>query len=133
MTAGIATLTELTSAEIERINYLGKQLRAGLRQALNELGVTARVTGAGSLIQLHFTRGEVRDWRSAATANVELRSLFHLLLLENGIFAATRTFFNISTPMCDAAISKLIEAARAALTQMRPFIEKVAPDLLTGG
>jgi glutamate-1-semialdehyde 2,1-aminomutase len=133
MTAGMATLTELTSAEIERINYLGKQLRAGLRQALNELGVTARVTGAGSLIQLHFTRGEVRDWRSAATANVELRSLFHLLLLENGIFAATRTFFNISTPMGDAEISKLIEAARAALTQMRPFIEKVAPDLLTGG
>ena len=133
MTAGIATLTELTSAEIERINHLGKQLRAGLRQVLNELGVTARVTGAGSLIQVHFTRSEVRDWRSAATANVELRDLFHLLLLENGIFAATRTFFNISTPMDDAEISKLIEAARAALTRMEPFIEKVAPELWTGG
>ena len=133
MTAGIATLTELTSAEIDRINHLGKKLRAGLRQVLNELGVTARVTGAGSLIQLHFTCSEVRDWRSAATANVELRNLFHLLLLENGIFAATRTFFNISTPMGDAEISKLIEAARAALSRLRPLIEKVAPDLLTGG
>ena len=133
MTAGIATLTELTSAEIERINHLGKQLRAGLRQELNELGVAARVTGAGSLIQVHFTRSEVTDWRSAATANVELRNLFHLLLLENGIFAATRTFFNISTPMGDAEISKLIEAVRAALTRMKPFIDQVAPDLLTGG
>lgn len=133
MTAGIATLTELTSAEIERINHLGKQLRAGLRQVLNELGVTARVTGVGSLIQVHFTRDEVIDWRSAAAANVELRSLFHLLLLEYGIFAATRTFFNISTPMGAAEISKLIEAARAALTRMKPIIEQVAPDLLTGG
>ena len=133
MAAGIATLTELTAAEIDRINHLGRQLRAGLRQVLNELGIAARVTGAGSLVQVHFTRSEVRDWRSAATANVELRGLLHLLLLESGIFAATRTFFNISTAMGATEVSELTDAVRKALTKMRPFIERVAPDMLTGG
>lgn len=130
MTAGLATLEELTAGEIDRINHLGKQLRGGLRQVLGELGVTARVTGIGSLAQVHFTRSDVIDWRSAATASVELRGIFHLLLLENGIFAATRTFFNISTPMGEAEVLKLVDAARNALTSMRPFIEQRAPDLL---
>jgi glutamate-1-semialdehyde 2,1-aminomutase len=133
MTAGLATLGELTTAEIERINHLGKKMRVGLRQILDQLAISARVTGAGSLAQVHFTRSDVRDWRSAATANVELRTIFHLLLMENGIFTATRTFFNISTPMSQIEVSKLIDAARNALTQLRPFIEHLAPELLADG
>ena len=132
MAAGLATLAELTATEIDRINRLGKNLRAGLRQVLDELAVTARVTGIGSLAQLHFTRSEVSDWRSAATANVELRSIFHLLLMESGIFTATRAFFNISTPMGKAEVEKLIEATRHALTEMKPLIGHMAPNLLTG-
>jgi glutamate-1-semialdehyde 2,1-aminomutase len=132
MTAGLATLTELTAAEIERINRLGENLRTGLRAVLDELQITAQVTGAGSLAQIHFTDREVKDWRSAATARTDLRTIFHLLLLEKGIFAATRAFFNISTPMGPAEVDKLIDAARSALTEMRPYIEITSPDFISG-
>jgi len=132
MTAGLATLVELTAAEIDRINHLGKMLRTGLREVLGGLAITAQVTGSGSLIQIHFTASKVKDWRSAATASVDLRTIFHLLLMQNGIFAATRVFFNISTPMAEPEISKLIHAAESALAEMRPYIEQVAPDLLAG-
>ena len=132
MTAGLAALTELTAAEIERINRLGKKLRIELREVLGELAISAQVTGIGSLAQIHFTENKVKDWRSAATANVELRTIFHLLLMQKGIFAATRAFFNISTPMGQPEVTQLIEAAKGALIEMRPYIGQIAPELLAG-
>ena len=132
MTAGLATLTELTVAEIDRINRLGKKLRTGLRTILDKLQITAQVTGAGSLAQIHFTDREVKDWRSAATAKTDLRTIFHLLLLEKGIFAAPRGFFNISTPMGATEVDKLMDAAQSSLTEMRPYIKTTAPGLISG-
>jgi glutamate-1-semialdehyde 2,1-aminomutase len=132
MTAGLATLTELTVAEIDRINRLGKNLRTGLRAVLDKLQITAQVTGAGSLAQIHFTDHAVKDWRSAATAKTDLRAIFHLLLLDKGIFAATRGFFNISTPMGATEVEKLLDAAQRSLTEMRPYIENTSPGLISG-
>jgi glutamate-1-semialdehyde 2,1-aminomutase len=132
MTAGLVTLTELTVSEIDRINRLGKKLRTGLRTVLDQLQISAQVTGAGSLAQIHFTDREVKDWRSAAAAKTDLRTIFHLLLLEKGIFAATRGFFNISTPMGAAEVDKLMDAAQSSLTEMRPYIENTSPDLISG-
>jgi glutamate-1-semialdehyde 2,1-aminomutase len=90
------------------------------------------VTGAGSLAQIHFTDQPVIDWRSAATARVDLRTVFHLLLLDKRIFAAPRAFFNISTPMSAKEIDELTSGAESSLAKMRPYIEKTAPDLITG-
>ena len=132
MVAGLATLTELTVPEIDRINRLGEKLRTDLRKVLDNLEITAQVTGAGSLAQIHFTDREVKDWRSAATANIDLRTIFHLLLLEKGIFTATRAFFNISTPMGATEVNKLMQAAQSALIEMKPYITNTAPQLISG-
>ncbi|MGB5745874.1 MAG: aspartate aminotransferase family protein [Desulfobacterales bacterium] len=131
MTAGLAALTELTISEIDRINRLGEKLRSDLRKVLNELKITAQVTGAGSLAQIHFTDREVRDWRSAATASIDLRTIFHLLLLEKGIFTATRAFFNISTPMGATEVNKLTDAAKSSLIEMIPYFENISPHLIS--
>jgi glutamate-1-semialdehyde 2,1-aminomutase len=132
MAAGLATLKALTESEIYRINELGKMLRTDLRKVLEKLGIRAQVTGAGSLAQIHFTDQPVIDWRSAATARVDLRTVFHLLLLDKRIFAAPRAFFNISTPMSAKEIDELTSGAESSLAKMRPYIEKTAPDLITG-
>ena len=132
MTAGLAALTELTVSEIDRINRLGKKLRTDLRKVLDKLEIKAQVTGAGSLAQIHFTDREVKDWRSAATAKVDLRTILHLLLLEKGIFCAARAFFNISTPMGEPEVNKLIDAAKRCLIEMRPYIENTSPHLISG-
>ena len=132
MTAGLATLGELTEPEINRINQLGKKLRTDLRSVLEKLEIRAQVTGAGSLAQIHFTDQKVIDWRSAATARVDLRTIFHLLLMQQGIYAATRAFFSISTPMGGREVDKLTAAARSSLIEMRPYISKTAPDLISG-
>lgn len=130
MTAGLAAMNALTAAEIDRINQLGKKLRDGLRDVFNRLQITAQVIGAGSLAQVHFTEHQVKNWRSAATARTELSAIFHLLLLEQGIFTASRACFNISTPMGPAQVDNLLAASQNALTVMKPYIEQTSPELI---
>jgi len=131
MAAGLATMNELTVAEIDRINELGEKLRTGFSNAVEEAGIIAQVTGTGSLAQIHFTNQEVSDWRTAATGRVDMRTIFHLLLMNRGIFAAARGMFNISTPMGEKEIHEASTAVRDCLVEMRPYIEKMAPELIS--
>jgi glutamate-1-semialdehyde 2,1-aminomutase len=130
MAAGVATMKELTASEIERINKLGEKLRMNFKNVLKEVGVHAQVTGAGSLVQIHFTKEEVRNWRGAATARVDIRTLLHLLLLDRGIFAAPRGMFNISTPMKEREIDEVKDAVKNCLLELKPYIEQAAPELM---
>jgi glutamate-1-semialdehyde 2,1-aminomutase len=129
--AGAAALTELTGSEIDRINQLGDALRNKFKKVLEEVAIVGQVTGTGSLVQIHFTKEEVKDYRSAATARVDIRSLLFLMLMDKGIFPAARCMFNISTPMDNKEIEQASTALRDCLFELRPFLEKNAPELLT--
>lgn len=130
MAAGVAGMSLLTQSEIDRINKLGEKLRANFDNALEETGIIAQVTGTGSLSQIHFTNAEVKDWRSAATGRVDLRSMAQLLVMDRGIFTAGRFMFNISTPMSEKEINQAGSVLRDALRELRPYIEKAAPELI---
>ena len=130
MAAGVATLNELTVSEIDRINKLGEMLKLNFENALEEVGIKAQVTGTGSLSQIHFTMEDVKDWRSAATARVDIRTILHLLLMDQGIFAAGRGMFNISTPMREKEIIEARTALKTSLVELRGYVEKVAPELI---
>lgn len=131
MMAGIATMNELTISEIERINNLGKKLRMTFINVLEEVGIIAQVTGIGSVAQIHFTKEEVRDWRGAATGRVDIIRMLHLLLLDKGVFTAPRGSFNISTPMGEKELDEAKTALRDCLLELRPYIEKTSPDLIS--
>lgn len=130
MIAGTTTMNLLTVAEIQRINKLGEKLRMHFDNVLEEVGIIAQVTGIGSLAQIHFTKEEVRDWRSAATARADIRGMLHLLLMNKGIFAAPRGMFNISTPMEEREIMQARTAMKESLMELRPYVEKTAPELI---
>lgn len=131
MVAGLATLRALTASEIDRINGLGDRLRTSFCRVLEEVGIIAEVTGTGSLGQIHFTNQEVTDWRSAATGRSDLRTILHLMLMDRGVFAATRGMFNISTPMGEKEVDEASVALRGCLVEMRPYIEQAAPELIS--
>jgi len=130
MAAGVATLNLLTVPEIDRINKLGEKLRRNFENVLEEVGINAQVTGVGSLAQIHFTKEEVRDWRGAATARADIRTMLHLLLMDRGIFSAARGTFNISTPMSEKEINESRVALKSCLVELKPYIEKAAPELI---
>lgn len=130
MAAGLAAMRHYTQPEIARINALGDRLKAGLKQAMTRQGLKGQATGLGSLVQPHFCKGEIRDYRSASQANKEVMTLVHLELLERGIYIAPRGMCVLSTPMSEKEVDAFIAAFEDSLVAVKPFVENTAPELL---
>ena len=130
MAAGRASLEALDEAAIQHINKLGELMRQLLRETLLETGITAQVTGVGSLLQVHYTDQPVREYRAAATSNRAILGAMHLWLLNNGVAAYPRGALNISTPMTEGDVRLAVEVLGEGLSQLRPFIHSVAPHLV---
>jgi glutamate-1-semialdehyde 2,1-aminomutase len=91
MTAGIATLTELSKdggAIYERLGAKGALLEQGLSEALSASNISACVQRAGSLATVFFTQGPVTDWQSASRSNTDQFSRYFNLMLEAGFIIA---------------------------------------------
>lgn len=118
MAAGVAGMRLLDGAAISRLAALGERFADGLRKAVADAGVTATVTGMGSLWTLHFTDGPVVDYRSRAQADPDVQRRFHLALLVNGVFSAPRGMFALSTAMTDDDVDEALAAVGAALSML---------------
>ena len=128
-TAGKIMLEHLSAEKITRINRLGERLGVGIRNVFARLNIKAQVTGIGSLQNLHFTPEPVVDFQTAQTGRKQLVHLVHLGLLKRGIFLPARGLFNISTPMTEKDIDTAVVAIDDVMTEMKPLIEQVWPDL----
>jgi len=134
MAAGIASVNALTPEAIAAINQLGATLRQGMDEAFAEVGIRGHTTGEGSLAYVHWTAEQITSaadvvrWKQRAA---ELPRLLHLELLNQGIFAANRGLFNLSTPMTDSEVDRALEAFCAALFTLKPYVADNAAQLLT--
>lgn len=129
--ASVAGLHELTTEAIDRINDLGWSLAEGLQSVLDELKIKAQIKGYGSLQQIHFTPEPISTASTAfLTIDRDLLRLFHLSLMNKGIFIPNRGFFAVSTPMGEAEIERAVTASAEILTELRPLMEEIAPQLI---
>lgn len=88
MIAGYTTLTELRDhPEIyEELDRKCKYLEDGLHAIFDQKGIAHQVNRMGSMISLHFCEHKVKDFSTAAAADIPLfNKLFHHLL-SNGIY-----------------------------------------------
>jgi glutamate-1-semialdehyde 2,1-aminomutase len=129
--AGIAGLKEMTVEALDRINALGWSMKENLQSVLDNLKLKIQIKGYGSLQQLHFTSEPVSDAQTAFfTQDRDLLRLFHLSLMNKGIFIPNRGFFAISTPMSEAETDKAVNASAECLSELKPLIEQIAPQLI---
>ena len=129
--AAVAGIKELTPETIERINSLGWRLRENLQKSLDDLKIKAQIVGYGSLQQLHFTPEPIHTASTAFfTINRDVLRLFHLSLMNKGIFIPNRGFFSVSTPMTEAETDRAVEAATECLSELKPLIQEIAPQLI---
>ncbi len=129
--ASVAGLKELTAEAIDRINGLGWSLAKGLQSVLDELKIKAQIKGYGSLQQIHFSPEPISTASTAFfTIDRDILRLFHLSLMNKGIFIPNRGFFAVSTPMGEAEINRAVEASAETLTELKPLIEEIAPQLI---
>jgi glutamate-1-semialdehyde 2,1-aminomutase len=133
MVAGLASVQMLTQSAIDRIDMLGERLYSGIKSTAEKLGIYENTTRTGSLIYLHWTdkpissAADVVRWKKSAA---ELPRLLHMELLNNGVFTANRGLINISTPMTENLIDKVVEAFERSLIKIKPYIEENIPHLL---
>ena len=133
MTAGVAAMSHLDQAAIDRINALGERLAAGINAIFESLAIRAQCLGYGSLQQIQWTDASVVSLRDAARAGEgigRLRELLNLELLNRGVYTSNRGMFCTSTPMGDAEIDFALGALESALRSLQPYIREVAPRLL---
>lgn len=109
MTAGIATLMQLTRQSYLRLNELGEELRRGLSELIQQYNYKGCVTGETSFFAFHLTDQEIWDYRDAIKCvnKVEQEKLF-FHFLNGGIFLASTLRGNLSMPMGKPQIHKLL-------------------------
>lgn len=114
MAAGYASMAQLTPDAYAHLDRLGDRAREGLTQILDEAGVDAQIKGEGSVLAIVPTRTPISNWRDFVICEGRAGKLvaFHRHMLDNGILMAAHGTFVLSTPMTDAEIDKMLEAAR---------------------
>jgi glutamate-1-semialdehyde 2,1-aminomutase len=118
MAAGLATLKLFDGAAVGRLNAAGDRVRTRLQAAADQRGLDVTVTGYGSLMQLHFATGPIRTPADAARGDARLVRLMHMLLLNRGVFSATRQTYVLSTPMHQAALDTFVDRVSEALGEI---------------
>jgi glutamate-1-semialdehyde 2,1-aminomutase len=114
MAGGAATLDALDADAIAHINDLGAEARERLADAAEAAGVPMQVTGVGSFFNVHLTDSPVTDYASSAAGHPATRRLF-VEMRNRGVFLAPRGMGNVSTPMGEAEIDRLVGAFEDAL------------------
>ncbi|AKT37067.1 glutamate-1-semialdehyde 2,1-aminomutase [Chondromyces crocatus] len=117
VSAGLATLAELTPALYERLEVLGAALEEGLRAAARDAGVPACVQRVGSMITLFFREGPVRSWAEASGSDTKRFARWHGEMLARGIYWPPSQYEAafLCAALTDDDITRTVAACREAL------------------
>ncbi len=121
MTAGLTAMELFDEAAIQRVNALATRAREGIEEAIRSTGITACVTGAGSLLRLHLKEAPPTNYREAFWTPEERRQLTWLLdhLLAQGITMINTCTAAMSTAMGESEIDTLVSAMESGFVEIR--------------
>ncbi len=120
MTAGLTAMELFDAAAVDRLNGLASRAIDGIREAIRSTGVTACVTGGGSLFRVHLKESPPLDYREAFATPHENRQLARLLdhLFEEGMLMINTCAAAISTPMTEVEIDLLVAAMKRGFEKL---------------
>lgn len=120
MAAGLAAMSQMTPEVYERINSLGRRLRAQANEVFASVGEPAQLSGDGSLFRILMTADPIADYRSSVrnAAPPDRLAQLHLNLLDEGIIVSKEGLGCLSTPMGDAEVDRFVSALERAVTRL---------------
>lgn len=123
MAAGVVALGEIfRGATVEALFATGEALRAALNAAIAESGAAMCVTGAGSMMAVHFRPGPVAAPYAPTPEEEQRRELFFLDMLEAGFYLARRGMISLSLPLTAEDRAAFLEAFREFLAARGPLL-----------
>lgn len=130
--AGLAALELYDQAAADRINALADRLKKGFDHAFKTAGIKGCVSQGGSLLNVHWNAKKPRNAKESALTTGSagrLVKLLHLEMINQGIYAAARGMFALSTAMAEADIDKAVHVFQAALEMLKPYVDEALPHL----
>ena len=120
MTAGLAAMELFDESAVARVNALAERARAAIGAAIERTGVTASVTGGGSLFRVHMKAEPPHNYREAFATPEETRKLKILLdyLSDEGFLLINTCGGAISTAMSETEIDGLAAAVERGFSQL---------------
>ncbi|MFN8457767.1 MAG: aspartate aminotransferase family protein [Anaerolineae bacterium] len=118
MTAGLATLKEMTPARYKHLNTLGAELKQKLDDLFEELQLSAQVNQIGSLFNIHLTDKPVRNYADVLAGNREALNELYVAGLNRGVAFTGRGMGCLSTPMTEAELDTFVDAVRLGLEEL---------------
>ena len=116
-----ARVTSTPRQRADDLNARGDRLREMMNAVFRRHGVAMQMLGQGSLNVVHVHGRPVR--RPADVANdPKLQALFHLEMLERGIYLARRGLSALCLPLEDADVDRFVEAVDDFCAVYRPLL-----------
>ena len=111
MAVGRTVLEEIYTEDAARdLNARGDDLRARLDGLADKHGLPVRFTGAGSMLNVHFTAAPIRAPRDVRRTDLRKRDLFHFDMMDQNHFLARTGMIVLSLPMTETEIAGLVAA-----------------------
>ncbi|MCM3596419.1 glutamate-1-semialdehyde 2,1-aminomutase [Metabacillus idriensis] len=121
MTAGYATLKQLTPDSYKEFSRKADILEEGLTAAAKKHDIPITFNRAGSMIGFFFTNEKVTNFETAKTSNLDFFSKFYREMANEGIFLPPSQFEGLflSTAHTDEDLNKTIAAAEKAFSKLK--------------
>ena len=120
MTAGYATLSQLTKETYVKMNEKVDRLVAGYKSASEKYDIPVQINRVGSMMSVFFTDEEVYDYQSAQTVDEERFRKYYVGMLERGIYLPPSQFEGLfmSTAHTEEQIEKTIQAVHEVFGEL---------------
>lgn len=124
MAAAIETMTVITDPDIgfhAHTARLGQRMRDGLAEITERRGITATVTGLGSVFICYFMDGEIKGYRDLLRNDDTAYATFHRRMTDAGfvMYPMTLKRNHVSGAHTDDDIDRTLEAADTVLAGMQ--------------
>lgn len=121
MTAGYATLKQLTPQSYKEFGRKADFLEEGLTAAAEKHEIPLTVNRAGSMIGFFFTNEKVTNFEKAKTSNLDFFSKFYREMADEGVFLPPSQFEGLflSTAHTDEDLTKTLAAAEKAFSVLK--------------
>jgi glutamate-1-semialdehyde 2,1-aminomutase len=120
MVAGLTSMQLFDEAAVKRLNALTDRTVKGLEAAIARTGVTACVTGGGSMFRVHFKEHAPRNYRETYASAEENRMVNLQLdhMFESGFMMINTCAGVLSTPMGETEVDAFVNAMEAGFRKL---------------
>jgi len=127
MAAGVAALEKVLTAErLHDLNRKGDALRNRLNDLAQAREVPVQVTGIGSIMCVHLHDRPIESPDAVKASDPRARALFHLEMLQRGLYLARRGFISLSLPLQTEDYDAFAEGFEDVIILMAPYLQEEA-------